>query len=351
MAWISDNGPILDGVRTRMARRPYGPRGPADGASDAPEGSLPGPLITPAPTRLGGDPAPGNPIVGQGSTPPGFDESQQRRAMARSLYADLPPELFAIFEQVWVETGSVDMALAAMRRSDAYEQYYPGNLLDKAAGVVKFAEREYRVHRAALERIFPDVAGIDPAAHEWVAEGVTSWIRGDVSVTEATTRVARRADFVRTSAETTLRWFEQQGWGPVSVEGLIAAAFHPDGKIPESAFARRLDAARVGGAALEFGFERDAGRVDELMRRGLDPQAAPGTYQAAGREVPQLGAFADRYHDPQGGFGVDVFEEVALGAADPTRRRELLRARERATFSPVGGTAQRAGRLVGLRPQ
>ena len=50
---------------------------------------------------------------------------------------------YYVWEAAYIETGSGDAAIAAVRQDGAYEQYFPGNRYDDGTGQVRYSETEY----------------------------------------------------------------------------------------------------------------------------------------------------------------------------------------------------------------
>lgn len=337
------------------------PLGPADDAYWNDLRDLDGTPYDPAPARAEAEAAARRQRQGQGTsasqpsasaTSESEDEKdaralrRSRQEAAQNLWGDLPPDLFTVLEQTWVDTGSLDQAFAAMRRHPNYDVYYPGNLLDPRAGTVKFQEREYKAQWVAYEDVISDF-GLDPRRY---TDRIARLFRGNKSPIELRDDLTVRAEYVRQSSDMARDWLARNHGIEPTLPQMLDSLLLQEPLMPENEYRRALQASFVGGSAAEFGFDRSRERVDELMRAGLDTaDESRQFYSQAAQLAPHLDVLGRRYHDAQ--LGVSGLEEaVVFGRPEQQRAMERLTRRNQSAFSPGGTVASRDGRSTGYRP-
>ena len=107
--------------------------------------------------------------------------------------------LLQVYVDTWAETGNDQLALQAVRDSDEYETYFPGNsridpTTGEAAGI-RYDEATYTALTDAYDRAFIE-AGLNPDVFR-EAEVYPALVSGDVGSQELTSRInAAREAFI-----------------------------------------------------------------------------------------------------------------------------------------------------------
>ena len=93
-------------------------------------------------------------------------------------------DLLQVYTDAYIETGSGDFAIAAVRQSESYSTFYPGITRDD--GSLRMNETQYESTREGFFRILLE-NGLNPTIFDGLGK-VASLIAGDVSVPEFKTR-------------------------------------------------------------------------------------------------------------------------------------------------------------------
>lgn len=291
---------------------------------------------------------------GDFTTPEGAPAEEERTLDYESF---APPwmsgPLLQEFVDQWAQTGDANLAMAAVRRSSHYDQYFVGNRRED--GSLRYSENEYLSVRDA----FHETAGefglgqLDKAKIEGL-------FRQDVSAQE----------FYR-GVETAYSTFTEPGGDTPSglmnayVDSLVGtgssvAALEAARSAPEydSIFAgnRREDGSLRMGEQDYFAYKRGWQRT--LVSYGLNPSLFEGAgrfVQAIENELSieevagRLGAASDQIvgnieqvREFYSQYGVEMTDEAILGSfIDPTIGRDVLE--RRISASQVGGEAALQG--------
>lgn len=186
-----------------------------------------------------------------------------------------------------------------------------------------------------------------------------SLIAGDVSVAEAQNRVSLAYDTVLKGDPNTLKAFEQY-YPELSTSDLVATVLDPKTQMP--ALQRKIQSAEIGGAAIAQGLNASAaasqiaaarqqytnvteGTIgsDAIMNAGITKATAAAGYEKVAGELPIANKLSAIYGNTLGQYGqVESEQANILGLASAKRKKEMLTAREAASFAGQTGQLQSA---------
>ena len=139
--------------------------------------------------------------------------------------------LLQTYVDTWAETGNDQLALQAVRDSDEYETYFPGNYrIDPSTGQqagIRYTEAQYTALTDAYDRAFIE-AGLNPDVFR-DAEVYPALVAGDVGSQELTARInsARQAFIDNPLAEEVRAYYAQNFDIEMTDSALLASALDP----------------------------------------------------------------------------------------------------------------------------
>lgn len=274
-------------------------------------------------------------------------EAQRRaRNAARAAVPWMPDPLVDRYMDHWAETGNVQTALNELRQSNDYEEFFPG--IKRDDGSLRLTERQWY---AEMEGYKQTLENFNIPAQVFESK-LPRLIENGVNSDEFHQRVSRRYSQVVAMGENTRRFYAQRfGTGDISDSALLASMLDPemDPLVAEEQFRR----ARIGGAALDAGFDVGMAEVDRLAEFGFNREAAQRFFKKARSLVPTVRDLAARHNDPEDDFDIEhAMDALVFEDPEEVDRLERLFATERASFSDRSGTfAGQGGRLTGLTPR
>lgn len=264
----------------------------------------------------------------------------------RSVTPGIPDELFNIYYQAWIETGDANLALAAMRASPRYDEYFAGNRRED--GTLRYDELTYNAIVEDFSDTLRNVAGVNP---DLFRSKFGDLIAGNKSPDEFFSQVSALVERVVLDAPEVLQQYSAY-WGiEATTEGLIAMALDPE--MDELVLNQQITMAEIAAEGTQRGFSIDKDFAASLFNADLNEQAAADFFGEAGAWVPVLNVLAARHADPDDEFDLTSFAASEI-FDDPTQRQRMRRlvSQERASFITTGGfgvqTAEKTGGLSGL---
>lgn len=257
------------------------------------------------------------------------------------------------FVRAFINSGSAVAALEDVRRSDAYQKVFAGNIRDD--GSLRMDEQEYFGYKRGFERLFLN-RGLNPQPFE--ASGkLTAAIEAEMSLNELDGRMTAIEQGVFGGTEETSQWFlnayGERGLKWLSQNGdrasALAMAFDQD--VGNELLQNRITAAQIGGEAALRGFERGVLRAEELARRGVNLAQASQFFAQAEQSLNPLDAVTRRFN--AGGLSLTQFEDASLlGGAEQRRRLERGLRAEGSLFTGQNAFRRdQSGALSGLLPR
>lgn len=249
---------------------------------------------------------------------------------------------------VYLDTGSLDLALIAFRASDAYKARFPAMEALRRAGrpISEAAYLDIERKRVEIARMFdlPPSFYDSPDDHKAAIAGEQSPLEFQRRLTAW--QAAERESRDLTAMEEINRQLGSLGLPPASDGDFLAAFIDPQRGV--SAIERRLEAARVGTESRRAGFGSleaeealrlaDAGVTGDQARQGFGALAgAKELFQALPGEAG--GESFTRQQQVDAGFGLSGVER---------RRLERAAKRRAGEFSGGFGVAGGRGGLTAL---
>ena len=260
------------------------------------------------------------------------------------LFPSWPRELLDLYADEWIETGDAGLALARVRATDAYANFFPG--IRREDGSLRMTEGDYLsardIFNAELESI-----GLNS---ELFGQTFVDLLEGDVSPREMVSRVEAAYTTIIDRAPEILSFYAQEaGMTDLTPEAVVASFLDP--RVGEEILNRRIGIAEIGGQAAIRDFDLDLDLVTRLYEVGITTSAATEAFSAATEAVPVLNALARRHNDPDDDFDINEFVGAQL-LDDPFQRRRMRRliSQERAQFtttSPIRRSRE-TGAVAGL---
>jgi hypothetical protein len=348
---------VTDYIRSQIGA-PTGPTGPA-GVGTGPTG--PGTQGT-GPSGFGG----GTTGTGQvytatdGTTftdQAAFVEYQKlldsKRSAGQSAYALLMSEFerYGLGALVEPLKGFITEGLSPaeftlrLRQTDAYKKRFAANQQRIGKGLRALSEAEY----IGLEDQYQNVMrqyGLPDSYYTrgemGRQDGFEKFIAGDVSAAELEDRIQTAQNRVINAAPQVGQALKQF-YPDITNGDILAYALDPEQAL--SGIKRKVQAAEIGGAALQTGLATGLARAEELQRYGVTAETAKqgfGTIAGGlerGRQLSQI------YQQPEYTQTTAETELFALPSAEKARReRQKLIKTEQATFG--GGTGVTGGALA-----
>lgn len=265
------------------------------------------------------------------------------RAQAQALYPHLPAPLIEEFANAWASTGDRALALAEVRQSSQYDNFFPG--IRRSDGTLRMTELEY-LSRKDGYRMALSQFNINPSNFE---NRFVEMIEGEVTVQQFASRLSSAYEQIITALPEVREFYSSEFGIPMTDEAVFASFIDPE--LGESILNRRIAISQIGGAGAASGFDIDLELADRLRQRGIGFGGAQELFGDAAFRIPTLNALAGRHGVDK---DVDLGEFLQASAfRDPRQRRRFqqLMASERSQFSEQFGTirtSQNLG-LEGLR--
>lgn len=265
----------------------------------------------------------------------------------------LPDELLDIYVAAYVQSGNDEQqAISAVRTSNAYQSYYPGNLNPDGV-TTKYSEAEYSQVIDGYNRKFESI-GINPDAI-LTNERKKQLIQNIVSPDELGTRINTVYSNIITGIPQVKEYYQRNFGRTLTDEEIIASAIDPQlgqqiiaGTIAaRDVVSQNVVRAQIGGQALLAGTDISIEAVESLRQQGLDPQAARQAFNqvqsiqqqafAQGREVPEVQA---------------IVEGLQLGDVEDLQQvSNIIRQVQAQSSVQAGARTTQAGAVTGLIEQ
>lgn len=272
----------------------------------------------------------------------GFEEGTQTytptKADAAALYPYYPSNLLDILISSWTETGSIDIALATVRQSDAYEKAFPG--IKREDGSLRMTEIQYLELKDDMKdqlrnyNLNPDI----------FADEIVDAIAGDVDKEEFAARLAFGYNELINNKDIVKRIYSEEYGMELEDEALFAMFISPDisqavleNQILTSQILAEAEIAGVGlGKEVATKFVKGKitqGQSAEIFQRAEQLSGLTGVAAAAGYDLTE--------------------EEIATGIAGlDNEQLKLIRSAEAraASLSAIqaGAATAQTGEVVGL---
>ena len=266
--------------------------------------------------------------------------------LAQSLYPNMPPDILELFANEWARTGDPQVAIAEVRRSDAYEIAFPGN--KRPDGTVKFDEVTYTGLKESYIGTLQEYGIPRNTSVDLLTDRFTGLIEGEVSAREFAQRVDAVYQGIQENIPEVTEFYRENFGLELTPEAIFVGALDPT--VGEEIVAGRITTAQIGGEAARAGFQISGDFAQRLQRAGISQAQATQLFTTAQTQLPRLQELQTRggVTDPEQ-FTLEQFTEAAVFQS-PEELEEIqrLEAEEASRFAPVGGAARRGRRVTGL---
>ena len=266
--------------------------------------------------------------------------------LAQSLYPNMPPDVLALFADEWARTGDPQVAIAEVRRSDAYEIAFPGN--KRPDGTVKFDEVTYTGLKESYIGTLQEYGIPRNTSVDLLTDRFTGLIEGEVSAREFAQRVDAVYQGIQENIPEVTEFYRENFGLELTPEAIFVGALDPT--VGEEIVAGRITTAQIGGEAARAGFEITGDFAQRLQRAGISQAQARQLFTSAQTELPRLQELQARggVEQPEQ-FTLEQFTEAAVFQS-PEELEEIrqLEAEEASRFAPIGGAVRRGRRVTGL---
>jgi len=272
----------------------------------------------------------------------GFGEETQTytptKADAAALYPYYPSNLLDLLISSWTETGSIDIALATVRQSDAFEQSFPG--IKREDGSLRMTEIQYLELKDDMKdqlrnyNLNPDI----------FADEIVEAIAGDVDKEEFAGRLAFGYNELLNNKDIVKRIYMDEFNMDLTDEALFAMFISPD--ISQAVLENQILTSQILAEAEIAGVGLGSEVATKFVKGKITQRQSAEIFQRAEQLSGLTGVAA--------GAGFDLTEEeIATGIAGlDSEQLKLIRsveARAASLSSIQAGAAQaRTGEVVGL---
>jgi len=272
----------------------------------------------------------------------GFGEETQTytptKADAAALYPYYPSNLLDLLISSWTETGSIDIALATVRQSDAFEQSFPG--IKREDGSLRMTEIQYLELKDDMKdqlrnyNLNPDI----------FADEIVEAIAGDVDKEEFAGRLAFGYNELLNNKDIVKRIYMDEYNMDLTDEALFAMFISPD--ISQAVLENQILTSQILAEAEIAGVGLGSEVATKFVKGKITQRQSAEIFQRAEQLSGLTGVAA--------GAGFDLTEEeIATGIAGlDSEQLKLIRsveARAASLSSIQAGAAQaRTGEVVGL---
>ena len=266
--------------------------------------------------------------------------------LAQSLYPNMPPDILELFANEWARTGDPQVAIAEVRRSDAYEIAFPGN--KRPDGTVKFDEVTYTGLKESYIGTLQEYGIPRNTSVDLLTDRFTGLIEGEVSAREFAQRVDAVYQGIQENIPEVTQFYRDNFGLDLTPEAIFVGALDPT--VGEEIVAGRITTAQIGGEAARAGFQVTEEFAQRLQRAGISQAQARQLFTSAQVELPRLQELQARggVEQPEE-FTLEQFTEAAVfQSPEELEEIRLLEAEEATRFSPLGGPARRGRRVLGL---
>ena len=273
---------------------------------------------------------------------PKFEEETQTyqptKSDAASLYPYFPSNILDELIMKWTETGSIDIALATVRGSDAFASAFPG--IRREDGSLRMTEIQYLELKDSMKdqlrnyNLNPDV----------FANEIIEAITGDVNIQEFTARLQFGYEQLINNKEQVLEVFnDQYGYG-LDETVLFAMFISPD--ISQSVLENQILVSQILAEAEISTTEIGLSTAEKFVQANISQQDAAQVFSRTEELSGLVGVGSRR--------GVSITEEdIATGLAGLSPQELALIRRTQATSASessiqAGAATTQEGQVTGL---
>lgn len=258
--------------------------------------------------------------------------------------------LLQIYVDSWAETGNDQFALQAVRDSDEYETYFPGNYrIDPQTGEqagIRYDEATYVALTDAYDRAFIE-AGLNPDVFR-EAEVYPALISGDVGSQELTARInAYREAFVDNPLAENVRAYYSDNYGVAMTDSaLLASALDP--AVGERILNKQLQVAQVGAEASSRAFDITLQESERLYQLGVTGSRAAQLFSQAESILGKVESLAAAQGRQELGIGEYIQAEAFGSPQEAAQFRNIFAQEASESAAVLGARKTTQGAVTGL---
>ena len=289
----------------------------------------------------GGYPPPGG-GGGSGGGGPAFEESTQTYTPtlsdAQALFPYFPSNILNIVLTSWVDTGSIDIAIAQGRASEDYAKTFPG--IKREDGSLRMTEIQYLEVKDAMKDELRNY-NLNPDVFE---NEIIDAIAGDVDIQEFSGRLQFGYEQLLNNRDVVLEVYKAEFGMDLTEEALFAMFISPD--IATAVLENNILVSQILAEAEVQDIKLGRSTVQEFISAGISQEQARSLF----RETEQLSGLTGVAAQ----MGQDLTEEdIATGLAGLSPEQLSLitsaEARSAAQSTPtLGAVQEQTGEVTGL---
>ena len=266
--------------------------------------------------------------------------------LAKSLYPNMPLDILDLFSSEWARTGDPQVAIAEVRRSDAYDIAFPGN--KRPDGTVKFDEVTYTGLKESYIGTLQEYGIPRNTSVDLLTDRFTGLIEGEVSAREFAQRIDATFQGIQENIPEVQEFYASNFGLELTPEAIFIGALDP--AVGEEIVAGRITTAQIGGEAARAGFSITGDLAQRLQRAGVSQAQARQIFTSAEAQLPQLKELqAQQGVETSEQFGLEEFTEAAVfQSPEELQQIQRLRAEQASEFAPTTGAARTGRRVSGL---
>ena len=266
--------------------------------------------------------------------------------LAKSLYPNMPLDILDLFSSEWARTGDPQVAIAEVRRSDAYDIAFPGN--KRPDGTVKFDEVTYTGLKESYIGTLQEYGIPRNTSVDLLTDRFTGLIEGEVSAREFAQRIDATFQGIQENIPEVQEFYASNFGLELTPEAIFIGALDP--AVGEEIVAGRITTAQIGGEAARAGFSITGDLAQRLQRAGVSQAQARQIFTSAEAQLPQLQELqAQQGVETSEQFGLEEFTEAAVfQSPEELQQIQRLRAEQASEFAPTTGAARTGRRVSGL---
>lgn len=291
----------------------------------------------------GGYPPPGGGSGGgSGGGGPAFEESTQTYTPtlsdAQALFPYFPSNILNIVLTSWVDTGSIDIAIAQGRASEDYAKTFPG--IKREDGSLRMTEIQYLEVKDAMKDELRNY-NLNPDVFE---NEIIDAIAGDVDIQEFSGRLQFGYEQLLNNRDVVLEVYKAEFGMDLTEEALFAMFISPD--IATAVLENNILVSQILAEAEVQDIKLGRSTVQEFISAGISQEQARSLF----RETEQLSGLTGVAAQ----MGQDLTEEdIATGLAGLSPEQLSLitsaEARSAAQSTPtLGAVQEQTGEVTGL---
>jgi len=253
--------------------------------------------------------------------------------------------LLQTYTNSYIETGSADFSIAAVRQSEEYPLFYPGIRRDD--GSLRMTETQYEQTREGYFRVFLE-NGLNPTVFDQAGK-VAQLIAGDVSVKEFRTRVERtRQAFIDNPLAEEIKSYYSANFGvDVNDEAVLVAGLDPDMSV--AILTNQISQAELGAEAALRNLELNTQQAQRLLQAGITQEGASRLFARSADKIATLNRLSRQQSRTtpitlESVIQTDVFQDPAAA-----RQQQAILAQQASLSSlQTGARKTQGGAVAGL---